>query len=1274
MAENYEISLGIGLNDSDFNNIKTKIKSLEDDTVKIKLDTKEADNKIDDLKKQLQDLNKVNGNKPSLDINTVSLEKSLDRVATAIEDIKKSLSTVDGKSGMQSLLSSINQITTALGKAESETDSLVKSLSSLSKKDFSFNFNLKSGNSNPVKAMTDYGREARNRTIPVLQEQAAYLQDLLGGYDKADRALQNYLVKIYKLNGANVKSNLLDDMADTSSLSKQMDALERYVGYLKKIATLNNKDLSGFDSTFSKSADKLVDDTVKIQTGAKQAEEELDKVTDKLKQVFGSGIDVEGLSTALDPILQDLKAIREAIGDLSKGISIDGLTNSFNRLSEVLDKLDANFDKIKNLFNSDLTNIGNIKNNTNKIEQESDSSTSVIVQNEKKKQAAYKATTDAVMYHAGIVSKLNKAETNGRFYGSNRGTGYFGTGHYFVDYATKHELDSNENYNKLPYTSIDISQYDNLFKATSDEIAGKLHSFLANLTSFTQGGDSYDVSELFTQFKSVFGDTIMDIKEFGLRLDQLKTFMSNSSMSDRSDSVSTQFMKSLGYGGVDTRGTKYADTRYGTVIYDLKEESVLQANITDELQKQGQMLEKINYEKGQVFDQSEDNRIQSIIDQQAKQKEIIDEYQSSFDSTNFDKANSELTEAKNRLREIDDIIAECQYSIDNAEQEAKQFAKTMKSIGLDMSDDEIKKSAQSSSEGYKNRIEELTKEREEIQSRIPALEEVYNKEEQLSNKAFEQARQVVEQRRQQAQESKNFANSFKEADVHIESTENQIEDLENTLRSFGLNDGSIDAMTKDFEELGITVKRITSTLNDDGSVKLNIKGLDKFENTVNAIKNVDVDGSVSDLGISISQSFNETEKAYKRLLSIQKEMGNIKFKIAGLDVDKNKDEIAELTSSLNRLGAEYNELFAKTSINLSDNQFESLIQEAIKAENKIELLEARIADAKSKLANDIKINIELGNYEDDLTNMYAKLDKLSKKTPELSNALEWVENAYKELNAASELNEDGVLDTERLIQAQERYANAIEKTTNLINKQARAEAQTARADKLDNDIKLFQADIDRWLVNNSAATKQFGSQMLELRAKAEGVDRVKLNNLIQQFKLLDKQADKAGLKMMSTVDRIKTKAKEYMAYFSVAEVFMELTQALRAMFDTVVEIDTAMTGLYRVTDLTASQYDTLFDNMISSAKEYGATLNDIINATTDWVRAGFDANTSLGLAEVTTMYQHISDLDYDTAAENLITAYNGFKDELNTAFNGDTVASVEYIADIFNELDRHNCP
>jgi hypothetical protein len=36
-----------------------------------------------------------------------------------------------------------------------------------------------------------------------------------------------------------------------------------------------------------------------------------------------------------------------------------------------------------------------------------------------------RANPENVVYHAGKFSRLNKAETNGRFSGSNRGTGYF---------------------------------------------------------------------------------------------------------------------------------------------------------------------------------------------------------------------------------------------------------------------------------------------------------------------------------------------------------------------------------------------------------------------------------------------------------------------------------------------------------------------------------------------------------------------------------------------------------------------------------------------------------------------------------------------------------------------------------------------------------------------------------------------------------------------------------------------------------------------------------
>ena len=467
---------------------------------------------------------------------------------------------------------------------------------------------------------------------------------------------------------------------------------------------------------------------------------------------------------------------------------------------------------------------------------------------------------------------------------------------------------------------------------------------------------------------------------------------------------------------------------------------------------------------------------------------------------------------------------------------------------------------------------------------------------------------------------------------------------------------SLQRMAKELESEFATLRE-AANLNPD-----QLKELDQiFANTAGEVRELNNELAKSD-------EAKELTSGLERLKTIAKEINSLKIDIFKFE---DADNIERATSRLNELENEASELRAILQQKFNIQSFDEIDDIARKGQEALDALIAKAEEAKAKLAKSIKTDIKLGNFENEMDAMRSKFNGLSDANLKLRNSVNAVEDAYKAmLNAANANTGDEIADRERLIQAEKEYAAALEKTNNLIKKQARADKIDADAIKLQDNREKFQAKIDTWMTKNSAATKKFGAQLLDLRAKAENADQVELNHLEAQLYKIDKAADKAGLKMESLGDRIKSKFKEYMAYFSVAEVFMYIEQGLREMFNTVKEIDTAMTGLYRVTDLTASQYDVLFDNMISSAKEYGATLNDIINATTDWVRAGFEADTALGLAEVTTMYQHISDLDYDTAAENLITAYNGFKDELNGAFDGDQVAAVNYIADIFNELDR----
>lgn len=660
-----------------------------------------------------------------------------------LSDIKKVISDVGDGNELSPLLTEINKISSAVSELSVATSKIKLNVgidlgSEVSEK---LNQKVLKATARQLEAYRNLFSKMRStgktnkEMLQFFEPDEASISELVGQYKSIiERAKSQFPTSINK-NGRTIKSNIYKDILG-----------DDYTEALKEIENANRQ-LSR--ATAKRSENGILGDLFGDKT-------DLSGIIDQLNLIVNK----------LDEISISAKGFTDTFKDgLNVNTSVEEIINLTNKVKELETEL-ANV-RNNNLTSPQKTNIslGDVSSQT----KVSDIVTDQIVANEKKKQEAYKATADSVVYHAGVLSKLNKAETNGRFYGSNRGTGYFGTGHYFVDSNSKHYLDNSSTYSKLPYSSVDISQYDNLFKANNDTVARNLHEFLKNITRYTQGEAKFNTNELFSQFENVFGNTVMDIKDFESRINRLKDFMTNSSLSDRSDSVSTQFMKSLGYGGVDTRGTKFADTEYGTVIYDLKEESVLQANITDELQKQGQMLEKINYEKGQVFDSSEDSRLQDIINQQEKGKAIREEYNKIYDDTKLNSYSTELSEINKKLDENDEIIGNCRLGIESAEKEAQQFAKEMKELGIEMSNEEIQNSATESKKSYQERIDELEKERPLLEARRQELEANLDVESKLSKAAMERATATVEDQMKDA---------FPDSSTDIKSETNGMENVE----------------------------------------------------------------------------------------------------------------------------------------------------------------------------------------------------------------------------------------------------------------------------------------------------------------------------------------------------------------------------------------------------------------------------------------------------------------------------------------------------------------
>lgn len=426
---------------------------------------------------------------------------------------------------------------------------------------------------------------------------------------------------------------------------------------------------------------------------------------------------------------------------------------------------------------------------------------------------------------------------------------------------------------------------------------------------------------------------------------------------------------------------------------------------------------------------------------------------------------------------------------------------------------------------------------------------------------------------------------------------------------------------------------------------------------------------------SIKQQTSETKTALNELISAYKRMDSLQKQQVGLDVNSN--QYKALDAEINRLIQRAAELQTKLGGNIPDSVFDSIAESGARARADLDRTIAKVEDARRKMADAFANKINNGALDSDLEQLATRIDKIANKTPELTRAYEELKNLRSEFgNALSKYQQTGNVD--ELLKFQNKYNEALDVTKNRlqaneniqrrVNKEIKNQTDLT---KLESSKKTFDLQIQSWLKNNSAAAVDFGDQLESIRARIKQCnDSASLNNLKSEFQQVKLEAQIADKATMTFGDRLKNQFRQYASYVGIAGVFMQGSQAVQMMAQNVLEVDTAMTGLYRVTDLTAAQYDKLYSDMIASSKEYGTTLTDTINATADWVRAGYDADTSLQLADVTAMYQHISDLDYDEASKNLLTAYNGFKDTFNDEFSGDVVASVNHIADAFNELDN----
>lgn len=557
-----------------------------------------------------------------------------------------------------------------------------------------------------------------------------------------------------------------------------------------------------------------------------------------------------------------------------------------------------------------------------------------------------------------------------------------------------------------------------------------------------------------------------------------------------------------------------------------------------------------------------------------------------------------------------------------------------------------------------NRVIETTNERLDIMSSKMA-----------DDSAFKAQQKAI---KDQAEATKASAKEINDVYEEIISTIKEMGSIEVTLAGLDpkKNANKISELNQQFSELYTKYENFRAAFNERFDLGQLVGIEQELKKVSNSIKVVNAEMADDSALQKQKVAADEINQSFARLSSVADQMAKIELKLVPLRNEGNSSEIATLTQQLETFRSEYAELSVQLNGKLSTSQLTALGQSFSDLQNKLDALASKAEDARIKLANSISTNIDNGQLEAQSAKLDASLDKIKVKSDEVTAGVERLKIAETELRAARDSD-----DAERIIHSNEEYKNALQNVKNQIEVNIQAEKKLAEAQKetqnnelLRQQRKNLSLDMDIWLRDNSVAAKEFGAQIQRLQVELETCDKTRLNGIKAEFQEIQKQANLAGQTVQTLGDRFKTQLSKLTTYVSAAMLISYGMSALRSMYDNVLSVDTAMTELYRVTDLTTQQYSDMYDKMAQSAKNYGATLDSIITSTASWVRLGFNPNDAERLSEISAMYQHVTDLDEETAVKNLVTAYKGFEQQLLTLTNGDTTAAIELVADIYDKL------
>lgn len=413
-----------------------------------------------------------------------------------------------------------------------------------------------------------------------------------------------------------------------------------------------------------------------------------------------------------------------------------------------------------------------------------------------------------------------------------------------------------------------------------------------------------------------------------------------------------------------------------------------------------------------------------------------------------------------------------------------------------------------------------------------------------------------------------------------------------------------------------------------------------------------------------SQTAKQTEnvrKANKLLDEYQNKSG----KLAGLVGKESTEEYKAVQQEMEKVAKSFEDFFTSPGIDFGDkfNEIEERYTKIIPDKNKqTSLLKtAKLYDSLKDRAKEYEIELSnLDVIERKIQGMTI-FEKQINNTPGYNTYLSNLKEARKILNDIHNAEATGQYD------ALDGYYKTLDDLTVRINAFYKAQQNINAAVIGDNKeldkLNKLGASLSQYLDNYEKKLKKLPSlyqKFLDLQRKLNN-NEISAADATRELNQIQIAARAAGVEVTTLWDRLK---KSFAGNFrgQLANTgWMLMSTSIRQVYQNVVQLDTAMTELKKVTNETEDAYIKFLDNAEDRAKKLGATLVDTVSATADMARLGYNIEDASNLADVALIYKNVGDgiENIDDASATIISTMQGFGIEAEKAIQ---------IVDRFNEV------